>query len=117
MESLLLVSAKTCSSYRRLIVDAALCFYEYIITIDLEVDFFWRGRLTGATLLFLTNRYIVMATLVLGVSTVMMSFPPEVSLDVNNDWAIGALTDLTLEVTSLMLAVLHDCTTLTLFAS
>ncbi|TBU23724.1 hypothetical protein BD311DRAFT_768004 [Dichomitus squalens] len=35
--------------------------YEYFITLSLEVDLFWRRRLTGAGILFLLNRYLTLA--------------------------------------------------------
>ena len=35
----------------------ALIFYEYIITFGQEVELFWRGKLTGAVILFMANRY------------------------------------------------------------
>ncbi len=41
---------------------AAFVVYEYIITFDREVSLFWRRRFTGATLLFLLNRYITLLT-------------------------------------------------------
>ncbi|KAI0764866.1 hypothetical protein C8Q74DRAFT_1174811, partial [Fomes fomentarius] len=40
----------------------AFVVYEYIITFDREVSLFWRRRFTGATLLFLLNRYITLLT-------------------------------------------------------
>ncbi|KAI0628911.1 hypothetical protein C8Q77DRAFT_1067287 [Trametes polyzona] len=35
-----------------------LLFYEYVITLDREVNLFWTRKFTGATALFLANRYI-----------------------------------------------------------
>ncbi|TBU28244.1 hypothetical protein BD309DRAFT_875422 [Dichomitus squalens] len=41
----------------------ALLFYDYILTFNSEVTLFWMGgRLSGATILFLLNRYITLAT-------------------------------------------------------
>ena len=34
--------------------------YEYIITADREVTLFWNGRMDGATVLFLSNRYLTL---------------------------------------------------------
>ncbi|OSD04337.1 hypothetical protein PYCCODRAFT_1466298 [Trametes coccinea BRFM310] len=38
----------------------ALIFYEYIITINREVAFIWNRKLTGATILFVLNRYLAL---------------------------------------------------------
>ena len=35
-----------------------IVFFDYVITFGQEVDLFWRGKLTGATALFLANRYL-----------------------------------------------------------
>ena len=35
-----------------------LIIYEYVITIPDEIELFWRGKVTGATVLFLANRYL-----------------------------------------------------------
>ena len=32
--------------------------YEYIITIDYEVELFWKRRFTGSSVLFFLNRYL-----------------------------------------------------------
>ncbi|KAH9913073.1 uncharacterized protein BXZ73DRAFT_82009 [Epithele typhae] len=37
-----------------------LISYEYIITLDAELDLFWRQRITGASAIFLINRYWVL---------------------------------------------------------
>lgn len=39
---------------------SALTAYEYLITLDQEVNLFWRRRITGATLLFLATRYLAL---------------------------------------------------------
>ncbi|PIL30350.1 hypothetical protein GSI_07535 [Ganoderma sinense ZZ0214-1] len=38
----------------------ALIVYEYLITVGAEVELFWRRKITGASILFLTNRYLVL---------------------------------------------------------
>ncbi|KAI9063139.1 hypothetical protein FKP32DRAFT_1572420 [Trametes sanguinea] len=38
----------------------ALIFYEYIITIDREIALIWNRKLTGATILFILNRYLAL---------------------------------------------------------
>ena len=34
--------------------------YECIVTFDIEVKYFWTGKITGATVLFLLNKYVNM---------------------------------------------------------
>ena len=38
-----------------------LIFYEFLITFGAEVDLFWRKEVTGASILFLLNRYLVLS--------------------------------------------------------
>ncbi|TFK81114.1 hypothetical protein K466DRAFT_667318 [Polyporus arcularius HHB13444] len=45
----------------------ALVVLEYALTFRQEVDMFWNRKLTGATGLFLLNRYIVIIFLILGI--------------------------------------------------
>ncbi|KAI0675498.1 hypothetical protein C8Q78DRAFT_963789 [Trametes maxima] len=47
------------------VVIPALLVYEYLITFDHEVDLFWRPRFTGASVLFLLNRYLPLITIIL----------------------------------------------------
>lgn len=37
----------------------ALFFYDYLITIGQEIEVVWRRKLTGATLLYVLNRYLI----------------------------------------------------------
>ena len=39
----------------------ALVFYEYVITLQDEVAYFWGRRFTCSSLLFYSNRYLVLA--------------------------------------------------------
>lgn len=39
----------------------ALLAYEYLLTLTREIALFWKRRLTGASVLFFLNRYIVLA--------------------------------------------------------
>ena len=39
-----------------------LLFYDYILTLDKEVGLFWKKRISGASLLFLCNRYLTLLT-------------------------------------------------------
>lgn len=39
----------------------ALGFYEYLITLEYEIDFLWRRRWTAATWIFQLNRYSTLA--------------------------------------------------------
>ncbi|KAI0763840.1 hypothetical protein BD413DRAFT_642322 [Trametes elegans] len=50
---------------------AVLAFltYEYFITLDREVTLFWRRSRTGASVLFLTNRYLPLLVNVLNISS------------------------------------------------
>ena len=36
----------------------ALIIYEYIVTFSTEVQLFWAGEVTGASVLFFVNRYM-----------------------------------------------------------
>ncbi|KAH9858060.1 hypothetical protein C2E23DRAFT_719228 [Lenzites betulinus] len=48
----------------------ALLVYEYIITFDQEVNLFWRRKSTGATILFLTTRYMgLISDAIMGAAT------------------------------------------------
>ena len=43
-----------------LIVDyTALVFFEHAIVMDREIKFFWTRKFSGAAVLFLTNRYLI----------------------------------------------------------
>ncbi len=39
-------------------VPLVLLIYDTLLTLDREVDLFWTGRMTGARILFLADRYI-----------------------------------------------------------
>lgn len=51
---------------------AALFLYDYLLTLDLEVEYFWRTRTTRATILFFANRYtnILVSVLNIGIQLV-----------------------------------------------
>ena len=38
---------------------AVLAFFEYAITVDREVELFWKRKVSGATALFFANRYLI----------------------------------------------------------
>ena len=38
----------------------ALVFYEYVITLQDEIDMIWRRRWNAATVLFVVNRYLML---------------------------------------------------------
>ncbi|EJF58086.1 hypothetical protein DICSQDRAFT_29310, partial [Dichomitus squalens LYAD-421 SS1] len=42
-----------------------LYLYNWIITIDQEVEYFWKEKVTGAAILFYLNRYISLASFVI----------------------------------------------------
>ncbi|KAI1791812.1 hypothetical protein LXA43DRAFT_1009270 [Ganoderma leucocontextum] len=48
-----------------LVAAGAFYFYDILLTLDVEVDFFWKGPFTSATALFLANRYLALASLIL----------------------------------------------------
>lgn len=50
----------------------ALLAYEFLITFDQEVEMFWVRKMTGASVLFLSNRYL----LLLGYILVMCEYIP-----------------------------------------
>ena len=43
----------------------ALIVFEHCITFEMEVDYFWKQKLTGASVLFYLNRYIMLLYLLL----------------------------------------------------
>ena len=46
----------------------AFVAFEYLITFDQEVNLFWKRKITGATILFFFNRYIVLLLYVMNIS-------------------------------------------------
>ncbi|TBU29421.1 hypothetical protein BD311DRAFT_661177, partial [Dichomitus squalens] len=61
----------------------ALFSYDFILTFESEVTLFWEGgHLSGATILFLLNRYITLASQVIGYITASSAFPIEVASNV-----------------------------------
>ncbi|TBU27604.1 hypothetical protein BD311DRAFT_778821 [Dichomitus squalens] len=46
--------------YCSLFAEAALIFHEYLITFDSEVRLMWRRKITGASIIFFLNRYIML---------------------------------------------------------
>ena len=50
-----------CSSSNPLpVLISALVLYDYLISLDQEVNLFWKRKFTGATVLFLLNRYLLL---------------------------------------------------------
>ncbi|KAI0351300.1 hypothetical protein OH77DRAFT_1411320, partial [Trametes cingulata] len=48
----------------------ALLAYEYFITLDREINLFWKRKVTGATVLFLATRYLLLLSYnLLGMAT------------------------------------------------
>lgn len=56
---------------------SALCFYEYMITFSEEVRCVWRRRVSGASVLFLVNRYTM---LVVSLASIVQVIPWKVVL-------------------------------------
>ena len=46
-----------------------LILFEHLITIDREIDIFWKPKLSGAAALFLTNRYLILVDSALKLET------------------------------------------------
>ena len=57
---------------------SALTIFEYAITLDSEVSLFWKGKVTGAVVLFFLNRYVNLAILVYGLASVVIPYTNEV---------------------------------------
>ena len=53
-------------------ISSALTFYEHLITLSEEVQVIWCRKFTGATLLFLVNRYLTLLTASLILVTLTM---------------------------------------------
>ncbi|KAI0738681.1 hypothetical protein C8Q80DRAFT_1275643 [Daedaleopsis nitida] len=53
-------------SNRSVFAAATLWVYEYTITMDQEIGLFWKRKLSGATALFFTNRYLVLLITIYG---------------------------------------------------
>ena len=58
----------------------AFIVWEHLITLDQEIRYFWRRKFTGAAVLFMLNRYIVLVLYALNVSAEFISFTDEVRL-------------------------------------
>ncbi|KAH9906593.1 uncharacterized protein BXZ73DRAFT_110455 [Epithele typhae] len=39
---------------------AVMIIFDYLLTFSREVEFFWKRRVSGATILFITNRYLLL---------------------------------------------------------
>ena len=44
-----------------------LVLYEHLVTFNTEVQLFWAGGVTGASVLFFVNRYILLVYTLLGI--------------------------------------------------
>ena len=51
-------------------ISLAILVYDYAITFPSEVQLFWGRKPTGATLLFFTNRYLVLSFWIIDTATV-----------------------------------------------
>ena len=57
-------------------------FFEHLITIDHEIDFFWKHKFSGAAALFFANRYLIFAFSVISLVTFLdTAVTDEVSLN------------------------------------
>ena len=50
-----------------------MVIYEYVITFGEEVELFWKKKFTGATALFVLNRYLLMLDYVFNIGTIERS--------------------------------------------
>ena len=55
------------------IVTSALVFYDYAITLGQEIHLFWKYKVTGATILFLLTRYLLILEMIVDVGTIERS--------------------------------------------
>ena len=62
--------------------------YECILTLDIEIKYFWTGNITGATMLYLLNKYIYMYYAIYGIATISNSSYPQVVIFGTN-WIRG----------------------------
>ena len=54
--------------------------YDYIITFGQEIELFWTMNITGATILFVANRYITLLFDIMGLVEPFGKFSDQVSL-------------------------------------
>ena len=47
--------------------------YDHLLTFDREVELFWKRKFTGATALFLLNRYILVLDYIFNIATIERS--------------------------------------------
>ena len=52
----------TCECTCALTTESALAIWEYLITLESEVDLFWRKPLTAPSMLFVAARWIMLTT-------------------------------------------------------
>ena len=52
-----------------------LILYEYLLTLSDETELFWDGKITGATFLFLANRYLALVNYLYELVTNAISYP------------------------------------------
>ena len=55
----------SCSTLRFCLCLAALSVFEHVITLDREIELFWKRKFSGAAVLFLMNRFIRLMYIVL----------------------------------------------------
>ena len=48
---------------------SALVLYDYLISLDQEVNLFWKRKFTGATVLFLLNKYLLVLSNILSLAS------------------------------------------------
>ncbi|RPD72939.1 hypothetical protein L226DRAFT_141745 [Lentinus tigrinus ALCF2SS1-7] len=72
---------------------ATLLFFEYFVHLAQEIDLFWKERLTGASVLFLSNRYLSL------LNQILLVFPSPTSeklfilrFHLSDDWPAALLS-------------------------
>ena len=85
------VSSKSHHTHARYNSDShwlvALIFFEHLLTTDREIDLFWRHEFSGAGVLFLTNRYLILVSSTLSlVALFNVSVTDEVSATDSYSW-------------------------------
>ncbi|TBU60047.1 hypothetical protein BD310DRAFT_905623 [Dichomitus squalens] len=73
---------------------AVVFLYDSIITTIDEIQFFWRGKVTGAAILFWLNKYITTLTLVWDLATGLSISDKSCALSMKGDYAVGSLLNL-----------------------
>ena len=66
----------------------ALILYDYLLTFDAEVKYFWSTKVTGASVLFIANRYLNLVSegWMSGVSVYLVGTVPKVKCHLTSEY-------------------------------